>query len=118
MLAKCNLKLAERLAECYYDDLDREQIEPNPRVVKCNLKLADTLVERLVERLVEHCDEEKMKGVKLLPDEYIMTIGLVMTAFGTGIVGYFGGGMTIEDIMAVWGIGVYGYCVGELMSKT
>ena len=46
-----------------------------------------------------------------------MTIGLVMTAFGTGIVSYYGGGMTINDIITVGEMGAYGYCVGEIMSK-
>ena len=64
-----------------------------------------------------------MKGVSLLVEEYIksfvgnMTIGFVMTAFGAGIVGYFGCGMTIKDIITVGEIGVYGYGVGVLMNK-
>ena len=45
------------------------------------------------------------------------TIGLVMTAFGASILGYFRHGMTVEDIMTVGGIGVYGYGVGVLISK-
>ena len=37
MLAKCNLKLLERLAEHHNDDEERELVERNVRVAKCNL---------------------------------------------------------------------------------
>ena len=40
-----------------------------------------------------------------------------MTACGAGIVGYFGGGMTINDITTVGTIGILGNCVGLFMSK-
>ena len=49
-----------------------------------------------------------------------MTIGLVITACGTCILGYFGGGrvMPIRDITTAAGtIGGLGYCVGVLISK-
>ena len=58
MLAKCNFKLTERLAEYYNDDLDRELVESNAKVANCNLKLADSLI--------EYHDEEKTKGVNIL----------------------------------------------------
>ena len=66
--------------------VDRELVERNARVAKCNLKLA--------ERLAEYC--------RFYRDT--TTIGLVMTAFGASTLGYFGRGMTMEDIMNVgWG---------------
>ena len=54
-------------------------------MVKCNIKLVD--------RLVEYC----------IFYRDITTIGLVMTAIGASIHGYFGRGMTIEDIMTAEG---------------
>ena len=50
----------------------------------------------------------------------MMTIGIAMTACGTGILGYFGSGrvMSIKDITTVAGAIVgLGYCVGVLISN-
>ena len=71
------IKMKENLME-----VDRELDESNAGLVKFNLKLAMRLA-------TYHRD--------------IMTIGLVMTACGTGILGYFGGGrvMPIKDITTV-----------------
>ena len=76
MLAKCNLKLDERMAEWlaeYHDGEERGLVKSNVRLAKCNLKLAEhhndddesELVERnarvgkcnfkLAERLDEYC---------------------------------------------------------------
>ena len=73
--------------------------EVNARLAKFNLKLAERLA--------------KYHG-------YIMSIGLVMTACGTSILGYFGGGhvMPIKDITTVVrATGGFCYCVGVLVSK-
>ena len=45
MLAKCNLKLAERLAEHHNDDEEKELVERNAGVAKGNLELAVRLAE-------------------------------------------------------------------------
>ena len=78
-------------------DEQREPDEHNSRLAKFNLKLS--------ERLAKYHED-------------IMIIGLVMTACGTGILGYFGGGMSIKNITTVVGaIGGLGYCVRVVISK-
>ena len=60
MLAKCNLQLAERMAEWlaeYHDDEERELVKSNVRLVKCNLKLAERLAEH-------HNDDEESELVE------------------------------------------------------
>ena len=145
-LVECNLKLAERMAKYHDDDeertkkwketlqvlkmtekkvdLDRELVERNARLAECNLKLA----ERLAKYDEEERTEEKTKDANLPLKKKCLksfigniSIGGVMIACRTGILGYFGGGggsgMTIKNIMTVGGIGVYGYGVQLLMSK-
>ena len=90
--------------------------------MECKLKLAENN-----RRLAEYHDddEEEMNDVNLLLKEVYrrsyegtMTIGGVMIAFGTGILGYFGGNvMTIKDITTGGEIGVLGCYVGLFMSK-
>ena len=80
-------------------DLDRELDEHNAGLAKFNLKLAERLANY-------HRD--------------MMTIGIAMTACGTGILGYFGSGrvMSIKDITTAAGAIVgLGYCVGVLISN-
>ena len=109
-------------------DLDRELVECNARLAECNLKLAEHNC-----RLAEYHDneeeettgeEEETINVNLLKEKYlrsfigIMTIGGVMFACGTGILGYFGGNViTIKDIRTLDEIVVMGYCVWLSMSK-
>ena len=95
---QCNLKLSEhncRLAE-YHDD-DEEETTGE--------------------------EEEETIDVNLLKEKYlrsfigIMTIGGVLIACGTSILGYFGVNvMAIKYIMNVGEIGVTGYCVGLSIS--
>ena len=93
------LKMSEKMEMKGEMEFNRELDEHNARLAKFNLKLAERLA-------MYHGD--------------IMTIGLVMTACGTGILDCFGGHrvMPIKDITTVVGAaGGLGYCVGVLISK-
>ena len=99
MKEEVEVDLGRELDEHSQLDEHRELDEHNARLAKFNLKLADRLAK---------CHGD------------IMTIGLVMTTCGTGILGYLSGGrvMSIKDITTVaWAIGGLGYCVRVAISK-
>ena len=91
-----HLKLAEhnRMLAEYHDDEEEETTGEEDETNDANLTL-----------------EEELRKL------FNITIGGIVIAFGTGILGYDGDVMTIKNIMTVGKIGFLGYCVGLSMCK-